>query len=138
MVKKKKKKILIVSLLFQAVRAVRPGARRGAVEQERRARRGETCSLQSHCTGLSGEEQRGQRLLTSDYWTHLDSAAMLLQGGPSAVSAALLLYFCLLEPTLVLAFNLDTSHVIRKNGEPGSLFGFSLAMHRQLNPDKRM
>uniref|UniRef100_A0A7N8Y7A9 Integrin, alpha 6a n=1 Tax=Mastacembelus armatus TaxID=205130 RepID=A0A7N8Y7A9_9TELE len=38
----------------------------------------------------------------------------------------------------VLAFNLDTSHVIRKEGEPGSLFGFSLAMHRQLNPDKRM
>uniref|UniRef100_A0A4W6FWN8 Integrin subunit alpha 6 n=1 Tax=Lates calcarifer TaxID=8187 RepID=A0A4W6FWN8_LATCA len=41
-------------------------------------------------------------------------------------------------PTLVLAFNLDTRHVLRKDGEPGSLFGFSLAMHRQLNPDKRM
>uniref|UniRef100_A0A8C9ZGQ0 Integrin subunit alpha 6 n=1 Tax=Sander lucioperca TaxID=283035 RepID=A0A8C9ZGQ0_SANLU len=51
--------------------------------------------------------------------------AAMLQGGPTA-------------PTLVLAFNLDTSHVIRKNGEPGSLFGFSLAMHRQLNPDERM
>lgn len=44
----------------------------------------------------------------------------------------------ILEPGLVLAFNLDTSHVIRKVGESGSLFGFSLAMHRQLNPDKRM
>uniref|UniRef100_A0AAQ4PJK0 Integrin subunit alpha 6 n=1 Tax=Gasterosteus aculeatus aculeatus TaxID=481459 RepID=A0AAQ4PJK0_GASAC len=44
----------------------------------------------------------------------------------------------LVNPTLVLAFNLDTGHVIRKDGEPGSLFGFSLAMHRQLNPDKRM
>uniref|UniRef100_A0A665WQE7 Uncharacterized protein n=1 Tax=Echeneis naucrates TaxID=173247 RepID=A0A665WQE7_ECHNA len=41
-------------------------------------------------------------------------------------------------PAPVLAFNLDTSHVMRKSGEPGSLFGFSLAMHRQLNPDKRM
>ncbi|XP_042350253.1 integrin alpha-6 isoform X2 [Plectropomus leopardus] len=60
---------------------------------------------------------------------------LLLQGGPSAVYALL---FFLLEPTLVVAFNLDTSHVIRKDGEPGSLFGFSLAMHRQLNPDKRM
>lgn len=63
---------------------------------------------------------------------------MLLQGGPSAVSAALALYLYFLVPTLVLAFNLDTSHVIRKDGEPGSLFGFSLAVHRQLNPDKRM
>uniref|UniRef100_A0A8C4P1D2 Integrin, alpha 6a n=1 Tax=Dicentrarchus labrax TaxID=13489 RepID=A0A8C4P1D2_DICLA len=43
-----------------------------------------------------------------------------------------------IQPSAVLAFNLDTSHVIKKDGEPGSLFGFSLAMHRQLNPDKRM
>ncbi|XP_029314787.1 LOW QUALITY PROTEIN: integrin alpha-6 [Cottoperca gobio] len=64
---------------------------------------------------------------------------MLLQEGPSAVNVALLLlYSYFLEPTLVVAFNLDTSHVIRKNGEAGSLFGFSLAVHRQLNPDKRM
>lgn len=76
-------------------------------------------------------------ILTLD-WTHLDSAAMLLQGGPSAACLALFFYSHFLEPTLVLAFNLDTSHVIRKDGEPGSLFGFSLAMHRQLNPDKRM
>ncbi|XP_077392830.1 integrin alpha-6 isoform X1 [Festucalex cinctus] len=44
----------------------------------------------------------------------------------------------LLKASLVLTFNLDTNYVIRKDGEPGSLFGFSLAMHRQLNPDKRM
>ncbi|XP_078118003.1 integrin alpha-6 isoform X1 [Sander vitreus] len=62
----------------------------------------------------------------------------MLQGGPSAVYVSLLFYSYFLEPTLVLAFNLDTSHVIRKDGEPGSLFGFSLAMHRQLNPDERM
>ncbi|XP_037645331.1 integrin alpha-6 isoform X1 [Sebastes umbrosus] len=61
----------------------------------------------------------------------------LLQRGPSAAYVALLL-FHFLEPTLVHTFNLDTSHVIRKAGEPGSLFGFSLAMHRQLNPDKTM
>uniref|UniRef100_A0A667ZFD5 Integrin subunit alpha 6 n=1 Tax=Myripristis murdjan TaxID=586833 RepID=A0A667ZFD5_9TELE len=53
----------------------------------------------------------------------------------SAVYVALLF---LLDSTFTSAFNLDTSHVIRKEGEPGSLFGFSLAMHRQLKPDKRM
>ncbi|XP_066542093.1 integrin alpha-6 [Hoplias malabaricus] len=37
------------------------------------------------------------------------------------------------------AFNLDTQSVLRKNGDSGSLFGFSLALHRQLQPsDKRM
>ncbi|KAM4556800.1 integrin alpha-6-like [Fundulus diaphanus] len=37
------------------------------------------------------------------------------------------------------AFNLDTENVLRRDGEPKSLFGFSLAMHRQLMPqDKRM
>ncbi|CAL8321768.1 unnamed protein product [Merluccius merluccius] len=36
------------------------------------------------------------------------------------------------------AFNLDARNVVLKHGEPGSLFGFSLAMHRQLNPDRRM
>ncbi|RVE61863.1 hypothetical protein OJAV_G00173520 [Oryzias javanicus] len=37
------------------------------------------------------------------------------------------------------AYNLDTENALRKDGEPGSLFGFSLAMHRQLSPkDKTM
>uniref|UniRef100_A0AAQ5YNH0 Integrin alpha-2 domain-containing protein n=1 Tax=Amphiprion ocellaris TaxID=80972 RepID=A0AAQ5YNH0_AMPOC len=64
---------------------------------------------------------------------------MLLQGGLSAaVHAALLFSFFSPEPAVVLAFNLDTGHVIRKHGEPGSLFGFSLALHRQINPDKMM
>ena len=62
----------------------------------------------------------------------------LLQGGPSALHVALLFCSYFLEPAAVLGFNLDTRHVIRKEGEEGSLFGFSLAMHRQLNPDKRM
>ncbi|MCI4379629.1 hypothetical protein PGIGA_G00230420 [Pangasianodon gigas] len=32
------------------------------------------------------------------------------------------------------AFNLDNTTVLRKNGEAGSLFGYSLAMHHQLKP----
>ncbi|XP_066431947.1 integrin alpha-6 isoform X2 [Eleutherodactylus coqui] len=41
--------------------------------------------------------------------------------------------------TGINAFNLDTDNVILKQGEQGSLFGFSLAMHRQLQPeDKRL
>ncbi|XP_069839028.1 integrin alpha-6 isoform X2 [Dendropsophus ebraccatus] len=45
----------------------------------------------------------------------------------------------LLLGTGINAFNLDTDNVILKQGEPGSLFGFSLAMHRQLQPeDKRL
>lgn len=60
---------------------------------------------------------------------------MLLQGEHTAAWVTLL-YF--LHPALVLSFNLDTGNVIRKAGEPGSLFGFSLAAHRQLNPDQTM
>ncbi|XP_028605447.2 integrin alpha-6 isoform X2 [Podarcis muralis] len=49
-----------------------------------------------------------------------------------------LLYLSLL-PGLVLAFNLDTGNVVMWSGDSGSLFGFSLAMHRQLQPeDKRL
>uniref|UniRef100_A0A8C2B361 Integrin, alpha 6b n=1 Tax=Cyprinus carpio TaxID=7962 RepID=A0A8C2B361_CYPCA len=45
----------------------------------------------------------------------------------------------LLGWTLISAFNLDKDNVIKKTGDPNSLFGFSLAMHRQLRPaDKRM
>ncbi|XP_061588011.1 integrin alpha-6-like isoform X2 [Cololabis saira] len=36
------------------------------------------------------------------------------------------------------AFNLDTDNVLRKSGEQGSLFGFSLAMHRQLEPEDKI
>ncbi|ELK04704.1 Integrin alpha-6 [Pteropus alecto] len=46
-----------------------------------------------------------------------------------------------LLPRLGAAFNLDTreDNVIRKTGDSGSLFGFSLAMHWQLQPeDKRL
>ncbi|KAK2839791.1 hypothetical protein Q5P01_013531 [Channa striata] len=63
---------------------------------------------------------------------------MPLLGGGSDIWFALLFSLYFLEPTSVLTFNLDTGNVIRKTGDPGSLFGFSLALHRQLNPDKRM
>ncbi|XP_073401989.1 integrin alpha-6 isoform X2 [Dendrobates tinctorius] len=45
----------------------------------------------------------------------------------------------LLLPAVITAFNLDTDNAILKQGEQGSLFGFSLAMHWQLQPeDKRL
>ncbi|XP_048724502.1 integrin alpha-6 isoform X3 [Caretta caretta] len=47
-----------------------------------------------------------------------------------------LLYLSLV-PCLASAFNLDTDNVILRKGEPGSLFGFSLAMHWQLQPQDR-
>uniref|UniRef100_A0A3B3VT15 Integrin subunit alpha 6 n=1 Tax=Poecilia latipinna TaxID=48699 RepID=A0A3B3VT15_9TELE len=59
-----------------------------------------------------------------------------LQRGRFAVRAALFLLCHLLEPSGLRAFNLDTRHVIRKGGEPGSLFGLSLALHQQVSPNK--
>ncbi|MEQ2164639.1 hypothetical protein GOODEAATRI_008715 [Goodea atripinnis] len=61
---------------------------------------------------------------------------LLQQRRPSAVQAALFLLILLLEPSGLRGFNLDTSHVIRRDGEPGTLFGFSLALHQQINPNK--
>lgn len=37
----------------------------------------------------------------------------------------------------VAAFNLDTENVLRKSGDPGSLFGFSVAFHQQRKPARR-
>ncbi|TRY90453.1 hypothetical protein DNTS_011814 [Danionella cerebrum] len=55
------------------------------------------------------------------------------------VSLKTLCVICLILWTSASAFNLDTQNVLRKNGQPGSLFGFSLALHRQLQPhDKRI
>ncbi|XP_075287058.1 integrin alpha-6 isoform X5 [Opisthocomus hoazin] len=57
------------------------------------------------------------------------------------MAAALLLCLPLLRlpllPGLAGAFNLDADNVIGRRGEPGSLFGFSLAMHRQLQPQEK-
>uniref|UniRef100_A0A8D1BSI1 Integrin subunit alpha 7 n=1 Tax=Sus scrofa TaxID=9823 RepID=A0A8D1BSI1_PIG len=36
-----------------------------------------------------------------------------------------------------IAFNLDVMGALRKEGEPGSLFGFSVALHRQLQPQRQ-
>ncbi|XP_053554416.1 integrin alpha-6 isoform X1 [Bombina bombina] len=49
----------------------------------------------------------------------------------------LLLFTCMSCCTLLVAFNLDTDNVISKSGDPGSLFGFSMAMHRQLHPEEK-
>lgn len=55
------------------------------------------------------------------------------------ITCALGLCCLLLGCGRLWAFNLDTDNVLRKDGDPDSLFGFSLAMHRQLQPvDQRM
>lgn len=67
-------------------------------------------------------------------------AAMALAAGSRAgrerMAALLVLYLPLL-PGLAGAFNLDTDNVVSWSGETGSLFGFSLAMHRQLQPQEK-
>ncbi|KAL2776284.1 integrin alpha-7 isoform 6 [Daubentonia madagascariensis] len=53
------------------------------------------------------------------------------------VSGICYLLGCLLTGLLfsrAVAFNLDVMGALRKEGEPGSLFGFSVALHRQLQP----
>ncbi|XP_030000900.1 integrin alpha-6-like [Sphaeramia orbicularis] len=37
----------------------------------------------------------------------------------------------------VVAFNLDSQNVLQRNGDPGSLFGFSITFHQQLNPTRK-
>ncbi|KAM9791409.1 integrin alpha-6-like isoform X1 [Syngnathus typhle] len=59
--------------------------------------------------------------------------------GKTSGALRLLLAFLLGCARLSSAFNLDTEDVVRKDGDPESLFGFSMTMHRQLEPeDKRM
>uniref|UniRef100_A0AAY5JVQ1 Integrin alpha-2 domain-containing protein n=1 Tax=Esox lucius TaxID=8010 RepID=A0AAY5JVQ1_ESOLU len=60
-----------------------------------------------------------------------------MKGQLIQVLSCLLLLF-LLEMREISSFNLDTENVIIQKGDSGSLFGYSLAMHQQLNPvDKR-
>ncbi|XP_072349863.1 integrin alpha-7-like isoform X2 [Scyliorhinus torazame] len=42
---------------------------------------------------------------------------------------------CLLLAARSSAFNLETTNTIAKEGERGSLFGFSVALHKQVSPD---
>ncbi|KAM8867485.1 integrin alpha-7 isoform 1-T1 [Synchiropus picturatus] len=37
----------------------------------------------------------------------------------------------------VCCFNLDTTHTLHKLGDPGTFFGFSLALHQQLTPESQ-
>ncbi|XP_047597231.1 integrin alpha-7 isoform X3 [Lutra lutra] len=55
------------------------------------------------------------------------------RGGPGICYFLGSLMAGLLAPGAV-AFNLDVMGALRKEGEPGSLFGFSVALHRQLQP----
>ncbi|XP_063732116.1 integrin alpha-6-like isoform X2 [Eleginops maclovinus] len=45
--------------------------------------------------------------------------------------------FWLLQTLSVAAFNVDTQSVLQRSGDPGSLFGFSVAFHQQLSPNKK-
>lgn len=72
--------------------------------------------------------------------THLFASSgkiyTLMEG---CTTRGLWLFILLLGCRRLSAFNLDTENVLQRNGDPGSLFGFSLAMHQQLRPeDKRM
>uniref|UniRef100_UPI003AAEF7D7 integrin alpha-6-like n=1 Tax=Centroberyx gerrardi TaxID=166262 RepID=UPI003AAEF7D7 len=61
-----------------------------------------------------------------------------MEDGRTRIFPGLCLVF-LLACRRLSAFNLDADNALQKSGDPGSLFGFSLAMHRQLVPeDKRM
>ncbi|XP_061776901.1 integrin alpha-6-like isoform X2 [Nerophis ophidion] len=53
-------------------------------------------------------------------------------------SSGLCLLWVLLGCSRLAAFNLDTEAVMRKSGEANSLFGFSLALHRQLEPSDKI
>ncbi|XP_034454867.1 integrin alpha-6-like [Hippoglossus hippoglossus] len=51
-----------------------------------------------------------------------------------------MLYLCSvwhLQTLNVAAFNLDTHNVLQRSGDPGSLFGFSVAFHQQLRPARK-
>lgn len=37
----------------------------------------------------------------------------------------------------VTCFNIDTETTLQKDGDPGSLFGFSITLHQQLNPTRK-
>ncbi|XP_032421727.1 integrin alpha-6-like isoform X1 [Xiphophorus hellerii] len=72
--------------------------------------------------------------------THLFASSgkiyTLMEG---CTTRGLWLFILLLGCRRLSAFNLDTENVLQRNGDPGSLFGFSLAMHQQLRPeDKRI
>lgn len=57
----------------------------------------------------------------------------------AAAEQWLLIYLSLFSlKEWTLAFNLDTQNVMKKIGEPSSLFGFSLAMHHQLQPSDKI
>ncbi|XP_028329036.1 integrin alpha-6-like [Gouania willdenowi] len=88
--------------------------------------------------GAAGSVQHPTNIQPSSQSAALSSNSSIV---PMEVwnSRALCLFIFLFEFNRLSAFNLDVDNVLKKSGDPGSLFGFSLAMHRQLQPvDKRM
>ncbi|XP_036387353.1 integrin alpha-7 [Megalops cyprinoides] len=59
--------------------------------------------------------------------------ASLLPGSPGCwlLTLCIALAFC----PLGSGFNLDTTEIVAKEGEEGSFFGFSVALHKQLTPE---
>ncbi|XP_040281481.1 integrin alpha-7 isoform X1 [Bufo bufo] len=53
----------------------------------------------------------------------------------TAAWAALVTLCHLLSGGMVSGFNLDVTHTLVKDGDKGSLFGFSVALHKQLRPE---
>ncbi|XP_075055706.1 integrin alpha-7 isoform X1 [Mixophyes fleayi] len=55
---------------------------------------------------------------------------------PAAWGALICLsYLSFISRDRVSGFNLDVTHTLIKDGDKGSLFGFSVALHKQLNPE---
>lgn len=90
--------------------------------------------LQTH----RGSTQQQQRQQQQQRFADLCQSLVPLPGAMQAgTTCGLSLLFAFLLGCS--AFNLDPDSVVRRDGEPGSLFGFSMAMHRQLQPvDKAM
>uniref|UniRef100_A0A8D3CGW6 Integrin alpha-2 domain-containing protein n=1 Tax=Scophthalmus maximus TaxID=52904 RepID=A0A8D3CGW6_SCOMX len=48
-----------------------------------------------------------------------------------------IVYLCSVCLVYGAAFNLDTENVLQRRGDPGTLFGFSVAFHQQLSPVRK-
>lgn len=57
-----------------------------------------------------------------------------MTGGMAGARGFWLPWFCL-RLMASAAFNLDATSTLLKDGDKGSLFGFAVALHRQLSPE---
>ncbi|XP_076595871.1 integrin alpha-6-like [Chaetodon auriga] len=77
--------------------------------------------------------QRAQALHGKEQITHFDHNKIMAKHW----HIAYLWSVWHLQTVWVAAFNLDSKNVLQRNGAPGSLFGFSVAFHQQLNPARK-